>query len=75
MAKLDPIIGRYVTLSQGGKDFRIYFEENGTGIPLLCLHTAGAQRLPALAHRHDRAVVADPRPPPRPAVHLLPGGL
>ena len=42
MAKLDPIIGRYVTLSQGGKDFRIYFEENGSGIPLLCLHTAGA---------------------------------
>ena len=30
MAKLDPIIGRYVTLSQGGKNFRIYFEENGS---------------------------------------------
>jgi pimeloyl-ACP methyl ester carboxylesterase len=41
-APLDPIIGRYVHVTFGGRAHRIYFEEAGTGIPLVCLHTAGA---------------------------------
>jgi pimeloyl-ACP methyl ester carboxylesterase len=41
-AKLEPIIGRYLTLDLGGRPHRLYFEECGTGIPLVCLHTAGA---------------------------------
>jgi pimeloyl-ACP methyl ester carboxylesterase len=41
-ATIDPIIGRYVHVSIGGREHRIYFEEAGEGIPLLCLHTAGA---------------------------------
>jgi pimeloyl-ACP methyl ester carboxylesterase len=41
-AAIDPIVGRYVHLSLGGRAHRIYFEEAGTGIPLVCLHTAGA---------------------------------
>jgi pimeloyl-ACP methyl ester carboxylesterase len=36
------IIGRYVTVKVSGKSHRIYFEESGTGRPLVCLHTAGA---------------------------------
>jgi pimeloyl-ACP methyl ester carboxylesterase len=39
---IDPIIGRYLNLELGGASYRIYFEEAGRGIPLLCLHTAGA---------------------------------
>jgi len=38
----EPIVGRYVTLEIGGLGYRIYVEEAGEGIPLLCLHTAGA---------------------------------
>jgi pimeloyl-ACP methyl ester carboxylesterase len=41
-AKIDPIIGRYVYLMLQGREHRVYFEEAGQGIPLLCLHTAGA---------------------------------
>ena len=41
-ADLEPIVGRYMTLNLAGRDCRIYFEEAGAGIPLLCLHTAGA---------------------------------
>jgi len=41
-AQLEPIIGRYLTLDLGGRPNRLYFEEAGTGIPLVCLHTAGA---------------------------------
>ena len=36
--KLEPIVGRYAHID----DHRIYFEEAGEGIPLLCLHTAGS---------------------------------
>jgi pimeloyl-ACP methyl ester carboxylesterase len=39
---LEPIVGRYLRLRVGDADYRIYFEEAGQGIPLLCLHTAGA---------------------------------
>ena len=41
-ARIDPIIGRYVHMDLGGRAQRIYFEEAGRGIPLVCLHTAGA---------------------------------
>jgi len=38
----EPVVGRYVQLRHDGMDFRVFFEEAGEGIPLLCLHTAGA---------------------------------
>jgi pimeloyl-ACP methyl ester carboxylesterase len=39
---IEPIVGRYLNLDVGGASYRIYFEEAGSGVPLLCLHTAGA---------------------------------
>ncbi len=42
MAQTEPIVGRYVNFDLAGTSYRIYFEEAGRGIPLLCLHTAGA---------------------------------
>jgi pimeloyl-ACP methyl ester carboxylesterase len=42
MAEVEPIVGRYVKLVIGGRTYRVYFEEAGHGIPLVCLHTAGA---------------------------------
>ena len=38
----EPIVGRYINLELAGRGYRVYFEEAGQGIPLLCLHTAGA---------------------------------
>src|SRR5437588_369651 len=38
----DSPVGRYVHLELDGHDHRVYFEEVGTGIPLLLHHTAGA---------------------------------
>ena len=40
--RIDPIVGRYVHVALGGRAHRLYFEEAGQGIPLVCLHTAGA---------------------------------
>ena len=42
MSELEAIIGRYVNIEVDGRDYRIFFEEAGSGIPLFCLHTAGA---------------------------------
>lgn len=42
MIDFEPITGRYFGISIGGAEYRIYLEEAGQGIPLLCLHTAGA---------------------------------
>ena len=38
----ESIAGRYFTIEAGGERYRIFVEEAGQGIPLLCLHTAGA---------------------------------
>ncbi len=42
MAKIEPITGRYVYVTVEGVEYRVYFEENGKGIPLVCQHTAGS---------------------------------
>ena len=39
---IEPMVGRYVHVDIDGETHRIYFEENGAGIPLVCLHTAGS---------------------------------
>lgn len=38
----DSPVGRYVHLEVEGQDYRLYFEEAGSGIPMLLQHTAGA---------------------------------
>ena len=42
---LEPISGKYIHLEIQGIEYRVYFEESGKGIPLLCQHTAGAEGL------------------------------
>ena len=42
MPDYEPIVGRYFTMTVAGEDVRVYVEEAGRGIPLVCLHTAGA---------------------------------
>ena len=52
--RLDPMVGRYVRTEIEGVPHRLYFEEAGEGIPLVCLHTAGAD------NRQFRHLLADP---------------
>ena len=54
-ARFEPVTGRYLRLDLLGKPHRLYLEEAGEGIPLLCLHTAGADT------RQYRAVLNEPR--------------
>ncbi len=57
-APLDPILGRYVQVSLGGRPHRLYFEEAGQGIPLVCLHTAGADGRQFHHLMRDEAITA-----------------
>jgi len=42
MTQHDQAVGRYVYVDFQGTTYRTYYEEAGTGIPLVCLHTAGS---------------------------------
>jgi pimeloyl-ACP methyl ester carboxylesterase len=53
-AQIESIVGRYLALEIDGRPHRVYFEEAGQGIPLVCLHTAGADG------RQYRGVLNDP---------------
>jgi pimeloyl-ACP methyl ester carboxylesterase len=53
-AGLSPIVGRYLTVEVEGRTERLYFESAGTGPPLVCLHTAGADS------RQFRYLLEDP---------------
>jgi pimeloyl-ACP methyl ester carboxylesterase len=58
MSNYEDIVGRYVNVIADGVKYRIYVEEAGNGIPLLCLHTAGAD---SRQYRHllnDREVTS-----------------
>lgn len=50
----EPITGRYATIEIVGRACRVYIEEAGEGIPLLCLHTAGSDG------RQYRHMMTDP---------------
>ena len=50
----EPSVGRYLRLNLLGKPHRLYVEEAGQGIPLLCLHTAGSDT------RQYRGLLNDP---------------
>src|SRR2546429_643133 len=51
----DPAVGRYLRLDIAGKPHRIYVEQAGEGIPLVCLHTAGSDG------RQFRGLLNDPQ--------------
>ncbi len=54
MPALEAITGRYLNLAIAGRPHRLYFEEAGSGQPLICLHTAGSDG------RQFRHVLNDP---------------
>jgi pimeloyl-ACP methyl ester carboxylesterase len=53
---IEDIVGRYLHLDLNGERHRLYFEEAGQGIPLLCLHTAGSDGRQYRGLLNDKAV-------------------
>lgn len=58
---IEPITGRYVTVTLDGTPRRVYFEEAGQGRAVLCLHTAGADTRQWRHLMNDAAVTASNR--------------
>ena len=58
---IEPITGRYVTVTVEDAPRRIYFEEAGRGRPVLCLHTAGADTRQWRHLMNDAAITSDYR--------------
>jgi pimeloyl-ACP methyl ester carboxylesterase len=52
---IEPVVGRYYRIPLCGDEARIYLEEAGRGVPLVCLHTAGADS------RQYRHLLNDPQ--------------
>ena len=44
VGRIEPVTARYLHVDLDGRDHRVFVEEAGNpeGVPLLCLHTAGA---------------------------------
>jgi pimeloyl-ACP methyl ester carboxylesterase len=54
----EPAVGRYLNLTIDGERYRLYVEQAGQGIPLLCLHTAGSDGRQYRALLNDAAILA-----------------
>jgi pimeloyl-ACP methyl ester carboxylesterase len=54
----DSPVGRYVHLELQGQDYRIYYEEAGSGIPILLQHTAGGHGA-QYRHLFERPEITD----------------
>ena len=52
----EPISGQYGKFKIDGVDYRIYWEEAGQGIPLVCLHTAGSDGRQYRALLNDKKI-------------------
>lgn len=57
--RFESVVGRYLHLDIEGRAHRLYVEEAGEGIPLLCLHTAGADGRQYRALLNDREITKD----------------
>jgi pimeloyl-ACP methyl ester carboxylesterase len=57
-ASFEPIVGRYMNLQLLGRPHRLYVEEAGEGVPLLCLHTAGSDGRQYRALMNNKDIIA-----------------
>ena len=57
--RFEPISGRYLHLELLDKPHRLYVEEAGQGIPLLCLHTAGSDARQFRGLMNDERITAN----------------
>lgn len=57
--RFEPISGRYLHLELLGRPHRVYVEEAGEGIPLLCLHTAGSDTRQFRGLMNDQRITAN----------------
>ena len=57
--QFEAAVGRYLPLEVDGRHYRLYVEEAGRGIPLLCLHTAGSDGRQFRGLMNDEALTSE----------------
>jgi pimeloyl-ACP methyl ester carboxylesterase len=57
--QFEAAVGRYLPLQVDGQRYRLYVEEAGRGIPLLCLHTAGSDGRQFRGLMNDEALTSE----------------
>ncbi len=57
--RFEPVTGRYLNCELLGRPHRLFVEEAGSGIPLLCLHTAGADARQYRGLMNDERITKD----------------
>ena len=45
MVKHHDVVGRYVTIEVDDCEYKVFYLQNGKGIPLVCQHTAGCHTI------------------------------
>ena len=58
LPQFEAAVGRYLPLEVDGRGYRLYVEEAGSGIPLLCLHTAGSDGRQFRGLMNDKALTS-----------------
>lgn len=58
MTKFDSITGRYIHLNIQGVEYRVFYEEAGKGIPIICQHAGGGDGLEWTELLNDPAVTS-----------------
>ena len=50
MVKHHSVVGRYVTIEVDDCEYKVFYLQNGKGIPLICQHTAGCHNPVSYTH-------------------------
>ena len=59
MTEQSSVTGRYVSFEVDGQKYRVFYLQNGSGIPLLCQHTAGCHNHQWLGLLDDEEVTSN----------------
>ncbi|KIL02660.1 carboxylesterase [Stutzerimonas stutzeri] len=59
MARISPVTGHYVTLDVDGCEYKVFYNQNGSGQPLICQHTAGCHNHQWRDLLEDEAITKD----------------
>lgn len=59
MARISPVTGHYVTLEVDGCEYKVFYNQNGSGQPLICQHTAGCHNHQWRDLLEDEAITKD----------------
>ena len=59
MVRHHEVVGRYVTIEVDDSEYKVFYLQNGKGIPLICQHTAGCHNHQWRGLLEDKEITKD----------------